>query len=384
MPDTVYAKPHWGSAFPQYDYGMIFCSTGHREELLFVSRMAGRSTPMTGTDRSNLSCRSLLFLFVLLGAPMAARSATLDDSARELAGKIAVALPAQKNISCEIRNVSSLQPDEVARIEEALKAELQKEGISTQASSSATASAVVTLSENLKNFVWAAEIHQGDASQVVFTTIPRPQENRAISSAMPMTLRSEKFWEGREHILDAAVVAMPNSDRWLVLLVPEGLSLRKLDGGPIVTIPVDSFQTKSRSPYGALLNTENPLKVLLDPNICTVSLDPPSLRECQVSPKLVTLTMIPGRGQVTGIRSGCDAGSQVLSSGPGDFAEPDSVQAFEWHDRTPVAVSDEVNFPGPVSFHRISNFEAPVATAVVRNLQTGNYEAYRLSISCGQ
>ncbi len=72
---------------------MISRSTGHRAKLLLLPRVAGRSTPMTGTDRSNLSCRTLLFLFALLGTPMAARCDSLEDSAKELARKIAGVLP---------------------------------------------------------------------------------------------------------------------------------------------------------------------------------------------------------------------------------------------------------------------------------------------------
>jgi hypothetical protein len=40
-----------------------------------------------------------------------------------------------------------------------------------------------------------------------------------------------------------------------------------------------------------------------------------------------------------------------------------------------------VNFPGPVlAIHEAQNDAS--TTIIVRNVQTGNYEAYRLSISC--
>ena len=108
---------------------MISCSLGRRAEFYFVFREARRSTPMMAADRSTRSFRAILFLFVSLGLPSLARPATLEDSAKELARKIAAALPAQENVSCEIRNLSSLQPGEAARIEQSLKAELQERGI---------------------------------------------------------------------------------------------------------------------------------------------------------------------------------------------------------------------------------------------------------------
>ena len=108
--DTLCAM-HWrGSAFLPCGCAMISCSVGKRVALVFVPRMAGRSTPMTGTDRSNLSYRTILIFFVLLGAPMAAPCSTLDDSAKELAGKIAAAVPVGENTSIVMRNISSLPP----------------------------------------------------------------------------------------------------------------------------------------------------------------------------------------------------------------------------------------------------------------------------------
>ena len=184
MKDTNSARLECRSVSRQDACAMISCSCGRCEELLGLSCVAERSTPMMGTDRSNLSCRTLLFLLVLLGMPLAARADTLEDSARELAGKIAAALTAKENVSCEFRNVSSLQPDEAGRVDEALKTALQCKGSLEQANFAATTRILVTLSENMNNFVWAAEIHHADAAQVVFTIVSRPQAQYRSHSAV--------------------------------------------------------------------------------------------------------------------------------------------------------------------------------------------------------
>ena len=173
---------------------------------------------MMSADRSKLSRRAVLFLFVLIGVPSVVRSSTLEDSAKDLARKIAAALPAGENVSCEIRNISSLKPGEAARIEQALKAELQERGIRLT-SEEAAITVVVMLSENFKDLVWTGEIHQGDASQVVLIDVERSPENRAPSNGMPVTIRSEKFWEGPEHILDAATMNSSDGGPLLVLLL---------------------------------------------------------------------------------------------------------------------------------------------------------------------
>src|SRR5579864_1579358 len=129
MPDTHCAKLRQRSRALPKACAMISGRLGRRGEFHFMFREARRSTPMMAADRSKLSCRAILFLFVSLGLPSFAHPATLEDSAKELAQKITAAMPARENVFCEIRNISSLQPGEVARIEQSLKGELQERGV---------------------------------------------------------------------------------------------------------------------------------------------------------------------------------------------------------------------------------------------------------------
>lgn len=376
---------------------MISRSVGHSARLVFLPRMADRSTPMTGNDRSSLACRTLLFLFVLLAAPMAARSAALEDSARELARKIAAALPALGNITCEIRNVSSLEPDEVARIEQTLKTELQDRCVHMQTSGSEADRIVVMLSENLKGLVWTAEIHQGDASRIVLVTVPRPSENRIPFNRMPVALRNEKFWEGSQRILDATIANSSNGDALLLLLTSDGLLIRKVgsDEASIVRIPPTQFVT--RDPAGTITQTENRITVSFVAQICSIDPDARVLIECHPADGPAGRTFeklelaLPGpthveRGsQIATVRNICKNGQLSLASGRGDYTEPDTIQVFEAAVVNGIIVektlSDFLHFTGPVMALQSDD---TTARAIVRNLQTKNYEAYRILISCGQ
>jgi hypothetical protein len=377
---------------------MISQRLGRRAEFFFVFREAGRSTPMMAADRSTLSCRAILFLFVSLGLSSPARSSTLEDSAKELAREIAAALPAQENVSCEIRNISSLQPGEVARIEQSLKAELQERGVRLT-SSGAEITVLVTLSENFKNLVWTGEIHKGDASQVVLIAADRSSENHAFSKAMPLTIRSEKFWEGPERILDAGEISNGAGKSWLVLLLPDGLRIQDKQTGSASTLEITSVQSASRDPWGNL-NFDpvgNTIAFFLSPRVCSVNLEMPDLNGCPPAdgsaggplpsrfPMMFDLSppgpSPPGKGTVIEMKSVCGGASQFLATGARDYTQTDTVQVFQTESSGAVAVSAELDFPGPVTaLHAVS--DAP--RAVVRNLATGNYEAYRLSFSCGQ
>jgi hypothetical protein len=85
---------------------------------------------------------------------------------------------------------------------------------------------------------------------------------------------------------------------------------------------------------------------------------------------------------LAGIRAACRPGTQVLATGAGDWRE-DSIQAFEFPDREPVIVSQKVMFNGLVTA-LWSAQDGQSATVVIRNLETGNYEAFLLTLTCGQ
>jgi hypothetical protein len=380
---------------------MISLGVGHREKLLFTLRVAAHSAPMMGINRSNLSRRTLLFLFVLLGAPLVARSATLEDSAKELARKIATSLPARTDISLEIRNSSSLMPEEVSRIAQVVKAELQNLGTGTPANGVGAATVVVTLSESLRSYVWAAEIHFGDASQVVFTTLPRSSENRRVSSATPLTLRSEKFWEGQEVLLDAAIANSSGGDSLLLLVTPNELLIRKLGSDAASIVPFPPAQSVTRDPTGYLIQDGNRVTVKSMQQICDIDLEVRTLIECRPAeappsdrpstkieegePSGPVQMRVQRDTQTAAVQTSCRPGALYLAAGRGDYTEPDTIGLFESNVADGVTsenpLSDLLHFAGPVMALQ-SGGAAP--RAIVHNLRTGNYEAFRILISCGQ
>jgi hypothetical protein len=82
------------------------------------------------------------------------------------------------------------------------------------------------------------------------------------------------------------------------------------------------------------------------------------------------------------IKTTCGAGWQVLATRPGDNSG-DSVRAFEFPDRDPVAVSPALDFSGGITA-LWTEAKGGSAIAVSRNAETGNYEAFRLAVACGQ
>ncbi len=91
----------------------------------------------------------------------------------------------------------------------------------------------------------------------------------------------------------------------------------------------------------------------------------------------------PGWGSdIASVRSGCGTGWQVLATGAGE-APNDSIRAFEIPAREPMAVSAPLEISGRVTALWTESGGSS-AVAVVRNSDTGGYEAFRLTVTCGR
>ena len=89
---------------------------------------------------------------------------------------------------------------------------------------------------------------------------------------------------------------------------------------------------------------------------------------------------------VAAVHSSCEAGAQLLASEVESprlgEKEHDNLRAYEVPDRDPVAVSTMVEFVGQISALWPES-GGNGAAAIVRRTDTGWYEAYRISVSCG-
>jgi hypothetical protein len=77
----------------------------------------------------------------------------------------------------------------------------------------------------------------------------------------------------------------------------------------------------------------------------------------------------------------CGGGSQILATKAGDAQEADSVRAYSMVNRAAVAITGPVEFGGPVT--ALWTLNGISAVAVVRDLATGRYAAYVLTVVCG-
>ena len=84
---------------------------------------------------------------------------------------------------------------------------------------------------------------------------------------------------------------------------------------------------------------------------------------------------------IVGIDASCAGGSAVLATRPGESDEPDAVQAFSLTNRAPTPLAPPLTFPGPVT--ALWPAGPGSALAVARDLSSGKYTAYALTLACG-
>ena len=134
----------------------------------------------------------------------------------QLAEKIA-AVTGPGVIALNVENRSSIPTSDVEQIQRDLISSLGTAGIHVWQPDQAAATVKVTLSENLQNYVWVAEIQQGgNETRIVMVSAPGPDSMLSSQNAPPINLRLTPLISRPQAILDAAVLE-GNPRRLLIL-----------------------------------------------------------------------------------------------------------------------------------------------------------------------
>ncbi|PYU36159.1 MAG: hypothetical protein DMG28_01360, partial [Acidobacteria bacterium] len=135
---------------------------------------------MRATRRVLFLLLAILILMLLFAVPGVSLADTPDSSlaaaSRQLADKIAAALPPREAIFLDLRNLSSMSGLEVAEVRRTLESELQSRGLQLVPRSAAPSAEVrLTLSETPDGFLWVVEVPRApaDAPQVEMVSLPK-------------------------------------------------------------------------------------------------------------------------------------------------------------------------------------------------------------------
>jgi hypothetical protein len=380
-------------------------------------------------------------------------AADWGPSAQQLARKVAAAT-GPGAVALDFTNRSSLGRGDFDEIRRGITTELAASGLHFVGPEQAAVTVQISLSEDLQNYVWIAEIHQGNnENSVAMVSLPRPAISVAPHETSALTIHKTLLWTQDDRILDAAVI--DGNPPHLAILNADHLSLYIYRDGrwqPEQSLPIQHSRPWPRDLRGRLvLRQDHLLDAFLPGVFCTSNTTAPLTLNCRESDdpwpigsdavrlsaffasnrNFFTGVLIPGVGKQTSapafysaatlprekyvlalfasldgqvhmldgisdratgklgwgsdiasIHTECGSGWQILTTQAG--AGPhDTIRAYEFPDREPVLVSQSVDFNGMITA-LWSESNGNTAVGVLRNSETGKYEAYRLNIACSQ
>jgi hypothetical protein len=373
------------------------------------------------------------------------------DPVSQLAAKITAAI-GPGVIALEINNRSSISSADTEEIRREITASLATAGVRVWQPDQASANIKLTLSENLQEYVWVAEIQAGATdAKVLLVSTPRTNFAVAAPNAPPITIRPTPLVSQADPILDVAIVE--NNPPRVVVLGRTAVTIQEFANqhwSIVQSLAITSPTPLPRDARGRIFLRKDRLFVAYLPGLichstnsaplamsCAPSEDPwplqaqglsaffsparnffpgaliPGIGKQNSAPPFYSAAAVPRAnyslwifagldGQVhlldginqqilgkvhwgsnvAAVHPACRPDSLVLADAP-DSEPSDSIQAFEFADREPAAVSPKLAINGSITA-LWSTPSAESAIAVYKNSSTGNYEALQLNLDCGR
>jgi hypothetical protein len=384
----------------------------------------------------------LCALLILL--PWDARAA--DDMAgavRELARKTVALAGRGERVSASWRNLSSLPSGDLNQARTSFDAAVREAGgrVEEKEDRPGGLSCQITLSGNSSQFLLVEEARKGEDRQVWIASWKRP----TAPAGSTLTLEKKLAWEQEEQILDVVMlgpgmlVLSPSRITLRTETTAQSLPLTPLrpwprdlrghlrvNGGgfkaylpgvacsgaldPSLTLechPSDepwildagargvllaSF-TARRNHFDGRVSTANGIRKSLAPFFSAASAE-------ENGRPYWLMARLDGRTQIldsaldpvgsvaswgsdlAGTEAHCGGGSQILVTKAGEAREADEIRAFGLVNRTPVSVSAPLDMPGAVT--AFWSLGGNAALAVVKDPASGRYQAYVITVNCGE
>ncbi len=340
------------------------------------------------------------------------QAATLNEAAHELAARIASALPGHGPVSITFDSVSSLSSGEAGRIRGPVESELKQQGLTVGGDGPQL---TVDASENNRGPLLIARLALPGGTKVVMVSWSRepvagvPEaarvalfKNLVIAQPAPVL---DFLLPGASQLIvlepGRAVNYSLTGTRWTIdhftevtlerplprdtrgrLVVNNGLveihladrnAPWQLDDKPVQWVPGRNYLSAGDTSafFTAASANGRTVKAELDGRA--------HIYDAAGNPQ----SAIDSWGSDVGAVAGSCGRSFVVASSNTDRDEPDRLQAYELTDRGAVAAGDPVSFPGRITALWPSETGGQLSV-VAHNAGTGQYEAYRVALTCAQ
>jgi hypothetical protein len=337
--------------------------------------------------RPKLDCpplRNFLLLLSLFHAFSAkpARSGppenvSLDDAVRQFAERIATIPNLHGPLRLQFLQDANFAADTGKDWQESFRKELEKHHLTLTEDPAATLLRV-GLAETPTQLVFSASAHVAEQDEVRFLTLARTALRAANLPAAPIRIERQLVYQSPDRILDASSLWNGAEGGMVLLAYPNAeLFVLRLDttGEVKQSVSLNAAGAHlSRDPRGELTVRASAAAVLLPGKSCEFTWTAAAEAKCQPAK--------PAWRAPTVLTPSCDAGGWKLLADGSDWSTPDVLEVVpegSSHEGSAALLSD---FPGPIL--SISGEQNPASALVLtRNLRTGNYEVYKITLACG-
>jgi len=354
---------------------------GHAWPLIVVlSSLLNAVQPIL--DRPLFRNLPLLTSLFLVFSPLQAHSlppenTSLEDAVRQLAGRVAAIPNLHGPLRLQFFQDANFAADTGKEWQESFRQELELHRL-TLSDEPGAIPLRVGLAETPTQLVLSASARVADKDEVRLITLPRITFRAPNLPVAPIRIERQLVYQSSERILDASSL-WNDAEAGMALLAyrnDEPSAVRLDDSGEVKqTISLAAAGVPpSRDPRGELTVRANDAVVLLPGKSCEFNWTAATDVKCHS-------TKPDWRG-TTVLTPSCDAGGWKLLADGSDWTSPDSLRVEPDGSLREGSAALRSDFPGPIL--GINGEQNPASALVVtRNLRTGNYEVYKITLACG-
>jgi hypothetical protein len=324
---------------------------------------------------------SLLLLsflvFFPLPTPSSPADTTIDDAIQQLAERVATIPNLRSPLRLQFFQDTNFETETGKGWQESFRKELEKHHLALTDDPAASLLRI-GLAETPTQVVLSASARVLEKDEVRFFTLPRSAFRAANLPVAPIRIERQLVYQSPDRILDASALDNGTEGGMALLVYRNGdISILRIDssGQLIQTISLAAANAPiSRDPSGELTIRPSDATVLLPNKTCDLTWTLPGEPKCHPTKSVWRVSTV--------LKPSCEAGGwKLLADGP-DWSTPDVLQVIPdgaLRERSAALLSD---FPGPIL--SINGEQNPASALVVtKNLRTGNYEVYKITLACG-
>ena len=306
------------------------------------------------------------------------------ETAERLAERVAAIPGLHGPLRLEWHPTPSWPEAQSGRWQQAIHAELEKHLLNLTEDTAAQLLAIYA-QETPTQLVLTAKTHVGEREEIRIVEVARDLLPPSELPVAPVRLDRQMIYESPDRILDASSLWNGTEGGLAILLYKNFEAVaQRLDAKDAVqqSVSLNAASLKpTRDPRAEITPLADRVSVQLWGKACDFSWNTPGEVKCHVDKPAAPAPKSLWRGP-TLLTSPCDGSGWKLLNSTEDPTAPDVLQVIP--EGAPRESSSGVlsEFPGPILS---TNGEQNPASALVvaRNLRTGKYEVYKITLACG-